>query len=189
MLRIRSLLPATLLLILTAGVLLIAPAGSSTWTSVSAQAAPKAAPGDRFYLKIDGVQGESTETDHVGDLMVRSFTWRESRTTDSSSKVQTKDFQVTMAFDTSSPHLAHKTAVRDRIAKAVLYARTPLGQDYLKWTMTEVILTSFQVDGTAGQGKPLVTFAMNVGKMDVEDRAQLNNRGLSPAVKDGWATK
>jgi len=187
-LRIRSLTSAAILLTLLMGVFLIAPSGPESWTSVSAQAAPRTAPGDRFYVNIDGVEGESTEAGHVGDLVVRSFTWSESRT-DVSSKVQTKDFQTVMAFDKSSPLLMRKTAVRDRLAKATLTARNPLGQDYLKWTLADVILTSFQVDGTAGQGKPLVTFTMNVGTMNVEYRPQLNNGGLGPAVKAGWEAR
>lgn len=164
-------------------------AGSSSWTMVSAQTAPKIAPGDHFFLSMDGVAGEATETGHSGDLAVRSFAWGESRTTDSSSRVQTRDFQITMALDKSSPILMRKTAVRERIAKATLVARNPLGQDYLKWTLTDVILTSFQVDGAAGQGKPVVTFAMNAGKMDVEYRPQLYNGGLGQAVKAGWEAK
>ncbi|NOS68230.1 MAG: type VI secretion system tube protein Hcp [Candidatus Peribacteraceae bacterium] len=188
MLRIRSIVPAALLLFMTAGVLMMVPADSS-WQHVSAQAAPKTAPGDRFFLKIDGVSGEATESDHVGDLALRSFVWSESRTTDSSSKVQTKDFRAVMALDASSPLLMRKTAVRERIAKATLAVRNSLGQDYLKWTMTDVILTSFQVEGTSGQGKPVATFDMNVGKMDLEYRPQLYNGGLGPAVKTGWEAR
>lgn len=187
--RIRSLTFAAILLTILMSVLAIAPSGPQSWISVSAQAAPKTADGDRFFLKIDGVDGEATETGHAGDIAARSFTWSESRIADSSSRVQTKDFQITMAFDKSSPLLMRKTAVRERIANAALVARNTLGQDYLKWTLTDVILTSFQVDGTTGHGKPIVTFAMSVGKMDVEYRPQLYNGGLGPAVKAGWEAK
>ena len=188
MLRFRSIVPAALLLLFIAGMFAVAPAASPAWLRVSAQSAPKAAPGDRFFLKIDGIVGEVTEADHVGDLALRSFTWSAFRT-DTSAKVQTKDFHAVMAFDTASPLLMRKTAIRERIAKAVLTARNPLGQDYLKWTMTDVILTSVQLDGTAGQGKPLVTFDMNVAKIDVEYRPQFTNGGLGPAAKTGWETR
>lgn len=187
--QIRSLTFAAILLAALMGVFLVTPSREQSWIRVSAQTAPKIPLGDRLFLKIDGVEGETTETGHGGDLMLRSFAWSESRMTDSSSRVQTKDFQITMALDKSSPVLMRKTAVRERIAKATLVARNPLGQDYLKWTLTDVILTSFQMDGAVGQGKPLVTFAMNAGKMDVEYRPQLYNGGLGPAVKAGWEAK
>lgn len=180
---------AAILLSMLMVVFLASVAGEHSWTPASAQTAPKTAPGDHFFLSVDGVAGEATETGHSGDLAVRSFAWGESRTTDSSSRVQTRDFQITMALDKSSPLLMRKAAVRERIAKATLVARNPLRQDYLRWTLTDVILTSFQVDGTAGQGKPVVTFAMNIGKMDVEYRPQLYNGGLGPAVKAGWEAR
>lgn len=162
----------------------MSPAGSS-WQHVSAQAAPKAAPSDRLYLKLDGVDGEATEIDHAGDLLLRSFTWSESRPVDAG-KLVTKDFRGVMTFDKSSPTLMRKAALRERIAKATLAIRTPLGQDYLRWTMTDILVTSVQVDGTAGQGKPVVTFELNAAKIDLEYRPLLFNGGLGPAVKTGW---
>ena len=41
-------------------------------------------------------------------------------------------------------------------------------------------------DGTAGQGKPIVSLDMAVNKIDVEYRPQLYSGGLGPAVKGGW---
>lgn len=186
-LRIRALLPAALLLMMTAGVLLIVPE-ETPWQHVSAEAPPKTAPGDRFFLKLDGIEGEATETGHNGELALRSFSWSQTRT-DVSVKVQAKDFHAVMAFDTSSPALLRKNAVRERSAKAVLFVRNAIGQDYLKWTMSDVIVAMVQVEGTAGAGKPLVTFDLNVGKIDLEYRPQLYNGGLGPAVKAGWEAR
>ena len=185
-LRFRRAAVVIIALGVTAGLFLVPMTPS--WEHVSAQTAPRTAPGDRFFLKIDGLAGEVTEADHVGELALRSFTWSASRT-DTSTKVQTKDFHSVMAFDAASPLLMRKTAIRERIAKAVLTVRNPLGQDYLKWTMSDVILTSVQMEGTAGQGKPLVTFDMNVAKIDVEYRPQFTNGGLGPSAKTGWEAR
>ena len=173
----------------TAAVLFMAPAGPAAWTHADAQTLPKPSGGDRIFLKIDGVEGEATESDHVGDLNVRSFNWGESRAIDSSAKAQIKDFHVVTALDKASPLLMRKTAVRDRISKAVLTIRNSLGQDYTKWTLGDIVVTGLQIEGTAGQGKPEVSFDLNFSKIDAEYRAQLYNGGLSPAVKASWDAK
>ena len=183
MLRIRFIVPSVLLLTLLAGFLMLPQRDSGAW--IAAAQGVTAAPGSQFFLKIDGVEGEATG----GELALRSFTWSQTKSLDTSSRVQTKDFHAVMAFDKSSPLLMRKTAVRERIAKAVLTARNASGQDYLKWTMTDVILTGFQVEGTSGPGKPMASFDMNVAKMDLEYRPQLYNGGLGPAVKTGWEAK
>ena len=188
MLRIRLIAPAAILSALLAGFLLFSPRDAGEWATASAQGASPS-PGSQFFLKIDGVDGEATETDHGGELALRSFSWSETKNLDTSSRVQTKDFHASMAFEKSSPVLMRKTAVRERIAKAVLTARNGNGQDYLKWTMTDVILTGFQVEGTWGTGRPTASFDMNVGKMDLEYRPQLYNGGLGPATKTGWEAK
>ena len=190
MLRIRSLLPASVLLVTAAAVIFVAPVGSSSsWTAVSAQAAPKTALGDRLFLKLDGIDGEATETDHSGELAVQSFSWSESRTADTSVRPQVKDFHIVMRADKAAPILMKKSATRGIIGKAVLSVRNSLGQDYMKWTIGDAYVSSFQIEETTGQTKPQVTFDLAVSRIDVEYRPQLFTGGLGPAVKAGWDAK
>ncbi len=184
--RFSSSLFASLLITATIGLLVTAPAGSPSWTNVSAQNAPRPAAGDRLFLKIDGVEGEAAEADHAGDVVLQSFNWSQTRGTDSSSKVQMKEFRVTMWADKAMPILMRKTAARERIAKVTLAVRNQLGQDYVKWTLSDAFITAFSIEDTAGNPRPKVTLDFTSPKIDVEYRAQLNTGGLGPAVKAGW---
>ena len=100
-----------------------------------------------------------------------------------------KEFHVVMHADKAAPVLMRKAAARETISKAVLSIRNSLGQDYMKWTVGNAFVTSFQIEEAAGQSKPLVTFDLTFNRIDVEYRAQLYNGGLSPAVKSGWDAK
>ena len=189
MFRFRSIISACLFLAITVGVVMMSPVSAPSWTHVLAETAPRPVQGDRLFLKIDGVDGEATETDHVGDLAVQSFAWSESRSTDSSAKAQIKDFHIVTALDKSSPLLMRKSVARERIAKVTLTVRNSVGQDYSKWTLGDVFVTSFAIEDTWGQSKPKVTFDLNFGKIDAEYRPQLYTGGLGPAVKAGWDAK
>lgn len=182
----RALVPAALvLLLLLGGVLLITSGMPSSWTALTAQPAP----GDRLYLKLDGITGEARDTDHSGELSIQSFTWTMTRSTDSSVKPQMKEFRVVMHADTATPVLLRKSAARERIAKAVVSVRNSWGQDYMLWTLSDAFITSFQVEEIAGQSKPQVTFDLLSTKIDTEYRTPLSNGALGPAVKAGWDAK
>lgn len=187
--RFPLLMITTLVLGIAAGVFLASPTDSPSWIHVSAQAAGLPTPSDRILLKIDNVLGEVTDPDHTADLSIKTFSWGETRDTSLSQKAVLKPFRFTMNVDRAAPLLMKMAAARDPIAYAVLTVRNSLGQDYMKWTISNVFVTSFQIDETAGQGKPTVTFDLAFGKVDVEYRPQLQNGGLGAAVKGGWDTK
>lgn len=181
---------AIVALVLTiAGTFLTGPVSPFAWTPVSAQTAPRPSVSDRIFLKIDGIEGESTENDHAGDLQVQSFSWGISRSTDTSAPATVKDMHIVMAMDKASPLLLRKAGIGERIAKATLNVRNSLGQDYTKWTMSDIVLTGFQAEGTIGHGKPMISFDMHVNKVDIEYRPQLYSGGLGPAVRGGWEAK
>ncbi len=158
--------------------------GARSGGSAIAQTAPRPA-GDRIFLKLEGIDGEVMETDHLGELSLQSFSWGIS----GSSAPGMKDLHVVMKADKAFPAVMRKAATGERIARAWLSMRNPIGQDYLKWSFGDLVVTSFQMDGAAGQGKPLVSFDLKFSKADVEYRAQLNNGGLGPAAKTSVENK
>lgn len=179
---------AALLVVITAAVLVMVPMAPSSWTSVSAQTVPRIVPGDRLFLKLEGIDGEVTETGHTGELALRTFSLALDRPSDSS-KAQMTSFHVTMGADKASPLLMRKTVTRELVPKVVLVMRNALGQDYMKWTLANAVVTSFKVNGTAGEIKPELSFDLQSSKIDVEYRPQLNSGGLGPAVKGAWDGK
>ncbi len=145
-------------------------------------------PGDRLFLKLEGIEGEVTETGHTGELALRSFSLALDRPSDSS-KAHLTSFHVVMGADKATPLLMRKTVTREQISKVVLVMRNALGQDYMKWTLTDTIVTAFKVNGNAGQIKPELSFDLESNKVDVEYRPQLYSGGLGPAVKGAWDGK
>lgn len=186
-LRLPSAALATLLLTLSAGLFSLVPGPSLSWQHVSAENIPKFAPSDRLLLKLDGIDGEVTDADHKNELALKSFTWTQTHPDDSSSAVSLKPFHFVMHTDRSMPLIVRKEALHEAIAKAVLTVRSSIGQDYMKWTLTNAHVTAFQITEAVGQVKAEVSFDLTFDRVDIEYRAQLYNGGLGTAVKGGWA--
>ena len=62
------------------------------------------------FLKIDGIQGESTDPKHNDEIMVLSWSWSETQAVAAAppggtGKVSMQDFHFSKAVDTASPKL------------------------------------------------------------------------------------
>lgn len=113
-----------------------------------------------YFLKIDGVSGESTDEQHKGEIEVGSFSWGVSQTAlraaaGGAGKVQFQDFTFTSLVSTASPSLFLKSATGAYIKYAILTARKAGGeqpQEFLKITLSDVLVSSYQTSGEAGPG-------------------------------------
>jgi type VI secretion system secreted protein Hcp len=63
-----------------------------------------------YFLKIDGIQGESQDKTHKNEIQLNSFSWGASNMGTSATgggagagKVQFSDFSITKSVDTASP--------------------------------------------------------------------------------------
>ncbi len=110
---------------------------------------PTAAAAD-FLLEIDGIDGESTVTDHKGAIELNSFSWglanRESSVLVEVvvQEVSLQDFHFTSNAGAASPLLFTSTAAGEHIAKAVLTVRKSGSdpQGYIKYKLQDVIVSS-----------------------------------------------
>ena len=88
------------------------------------------------FLKIDGIQGESTDAKHKGEIMVLCWSWSETQAMSpaaagGTSKVSMQDFHFSKAVDTASPKLMLACPSGQHIKDAVLSCRkTAVGQDF-----------------------------------------------------------
>lgn len=165
---------------------------TAVWSAVSPTAArlraqvPASATGDQYFLKIDGVTGESTTADHLGEIPVRSARWNQTRTLDTSAKVTPQPITITILADSTAPQLLHRAARRER-GKATLTARNSLGQDYLTWTFTDAAIVGydFAVDPVASS-RSWLTLQLAFSTVSADSRKQLPSGGLSPVVRGTW---
>src|SRR5438094_711398 len=110
-----------------------------------------------YFLKIDGISGESTDDKHKGEIEVASFSWGVRQTTARATggagagKATFQDFQFTKVSDKASPALFQKCATGEHIKQAVLTARKAgeTQQEFLKVTLSDLLVSSYQSGGTA----------------------------------------
>ena len=127
--------------------------------------------GGSTFLKIDGIEGESTTKDHKGEISIDSFSVSAQGAQGAGSqssgagagKVSIQSFSITKTLDKSSPLLFQAAATGRHLKDAVLSFAHKAGgkeQTYLKFDFQNVLISSVQ-DGSSGGGQPTeqVTFA------------------------------
>ena len=111
------------------------------------------------HIKFDGVEGESTNRDHKGEIDVLSWSWGLSAEPSGGAgggagKASAQDLSFIHLYDKASPGLA-KAAASGRAIKQVTLAARRAGEgqkDFLKITMKEVFITAVQPSSSEGQG-------------------------------------
>src|SRR5580765_2343602 len=117
-----------------------------------------------YFLKIDGIQGESKAGKHKDEIDIESFSWGETQSGTfaiggggGSGKVSMQDFHFTMPVNKASPALFLACAQGDHIKNAILTCRKAGRdqQEFLKVTMNDVLVSSFQIGGAEGVVRPI----------------------------------
>jgi type VI secretion system secreted protein Hcp len=106
-------------------------------------------------------------------------------------KVDMSDLTVVAHFSKASPQLLLACASGKHFKTAVLSARKAgKGQaDYLTFSLTDVLVSSYQVAGTADTSVPTDSVGLSFGKIQVEYKEQKADGSLGNAVKVGWDRK
>jgi type VI secretion system secreted protein Hcp len=143
-----------------------------------------------YFLKIDGIPGESANEDHRAEIDVLSWSWGESqpglRNTATASggggggagKVSMQDFHFTMKVNKATPKLMLACAKGEIIPSATLTLRRasadPGGESfpYLKVTFTDLLISSYQTGGSAGDVIPTDQISFNFTKIEMQYTVQ-----------------
>jgi type VI secretion system secreted protein Hcp len=152
-----------------------------------------------YYLKIDGIEGESTDSKHKNEIDVESWSWGETQTGTHSSgsgggagKVSMQDFHFVTKYNKSSPKLFLACASGQHIKNAVLTCRKAGGdqEEYLKVTMSDLLVSSYQTGGSSGGDiVPTDQYSLNYSKIEFEYKEQKPDGTLGGAIKAGWSVK
>jgi type VI secretion system secreted protein Hcp len=119
------------------------------------------------FLKIDGIDGESTDKQHAGDIELDSFALSAQGNIGSSSsgagagKSSIQTFSITKTIDKSSPLLLQAAGEGKVFKEAeLLFARKAGGkqQNFLKIDFTNVLISSFADGSTNNKPTEQVTF-------------------------------
>jgi len=149
-----------------------------------------------FFLKLEGVDGESEDAKHKGEMQLESWSWGETNrgTMDyggggGAGKVSMQDFTFVKKIDKGSPKLVEKCASGEHIQKATLIARKAgkEQQEYLKIEFTDCLVSSYQTGGS--DVVPLDTISLNFAKIVLEYKEQKKDGTLGGGIKGGWDVK
>ena len=143
-----------------------------------------------FFLKIDGIPGESQNPRHQGEIEVESFSWSESHlaSVGGTGKVHMQDLHITKPIDKASPLLMLACASGRHFTSAVLTAQRPGTQplDYLTISLGGVMANSYQTGAPAGQAVPTDQVSFSFRQIVIVYRSQRPDGSLDTPVTAGW---
>jgi type VI secretion system secreted protein Hcp len=150
-----------------------------------------------YFLKLDGVPGESVDAKHKGEIDVVAFSWGVSQAGSAApgggggaGKAIFDDLLVVARTSKASPKLWLACANGQHLKTAVLTCRkagkTPV--EFLKITLSDVTITSYEIDGS-DEELPLDQVALGFAKVETVYTAVDATGKAQPPVKTGWDVK
>jgi type VI secretion system secreted protein Hcp len=146
-----------------------------------------------YHLKIDGVEGESADADHKGEIIVTSWSWGLSNAVNVSGggmgvgKPNFQDVHFNHLFDKASPNLAKNCAAGKHFPSIKFTARKQGdgAKDYFVMTLKEAYITSVAPSGSSGS-EITESFSIAYKDIEIEYKPQDGKGGLGGAVKFGY---
>lgn len=152
-----------------------------------------------YFLKLDGIDGESQDDKHKKEIDLESWSWGEAQSGTSVSgggggggKVQMQDLHFVMRINSASPKLMLACAGGDHIKKAVLTCRKAGKdqQEYLKITLSDFLVSSYHTGGSgSSEVVPVDQISLNFSKIEFEYKEQKPDGTLGGSTKTGWDVK
>lgn len=148
----------------------------------------------RWFLKIDGIVGQSVDVAHKNEIDVLSWSWGVARDDDTAStgRVASKpgfgDFRFVANLSTASPVLfaSCATGARHKFAElsGVRAAGSGTPREFLRYKLSDVIVSSIQL--SAADDLPIEEISLNYAKIEVVYTPQDAKGAAGPAVKAGF---
>ena len=152
-----------------------------------------------YFLKIDGVDGESLDDKHKGSIELESFSWGATQKVVGggggmgAGKVSIQDFHFVKKIDKASPKLFLACCTGQHFSKVTLTARKAGKgqQEYLKVVLTDVMVSGFQTAGSGAGENPVPNdqVTLNFAKFNFDYSPQKADGSLDGAVKVGYDLK
>lgn len=134
-------------------------------------AAPAAIAAVDMFLKLDGIDGESADKAHKGEIDVLAWSWGASANAsargNSAGCVNVQDISFTKFVDKASPKLMEKIATGRVIPKAKLTVRKAgdSASEYIVLEMSNLFVTSISMGGSGGEDRLTENVSMNFASM------------------------
>jgi len=148
-----------------------------------------------IFIKIGDLKGESIDDKHKDEIQVLAWSWGMSQSgathmgpSGGSGKASFQDLSITHYIDKCSPNLMLACANGKHFSEALLTVRKagekPL--EYLKITMTDLIVTSVTTGGSGGEDRLTENVSLNFAKFKVEYTPQKKDGSGDAPITIGW---
>jgi type VI secretion system secreted protein Hcp len=152
-----------------------------------------------YFLKIEGIDGESGDAKHKGAIEVTSWYWGAAQVGSHASgggggagKASLHDFHFVMPVNTATVKLMLACVTGDHIKKAVLTCRKAGGkqEEFFEIVMSDLLVSSYQ---TGAHGRSTVVpedqISLNFSKIEFQYKMQKPDGSLGAPIKGGWDVK
>jgi type VI secretion system secreted protein Hcp len=147
-----------------------------------------------YFLKLDGIDGESTDDKHKGQIEIESFSWGLSNSGSMAAtggagagKVKFNEFTIKKTTDKSSPKLMQAAASGEHLRSLDLTLRKAGGtqMDYYVVHLEDVLVSSYSTSGSSGEA-PTESIAFNYQKIMFEYTPTNADGTAGEAIKASW---
>jgi type VI secretion system secreted protein Hcp len=148
-----------------------------------------------YFLKISGIDGESQDDKHKGEIDVLSFSWGISNSGNAKAhgsgggsgagRANIQDFSIVKFLDTASPQLFEAACTGDHFPEATFtIARGgDVPQDFYKIKLTDVLIALVQPAGSAGADSfPMEQVSFSFGSALISSFSQDPKGGIGKEV-------
>ncbi|MFZ1872976.1 MAG: type VI secretion system tube protein Hcp [Chania sp.] len=161
-----------------------------------------------YFLKIEGVEGESPDQNYAGWIQLQAWQWSEENagrwgfgSGGGSGKVEMKDFEFSMVSNKASPKLFRMCATGEHIPNAKLVCRKSGNgqQDFMTVSFENCLVSAFKTVGNMplmASGTqhidtvlPTDLISLNFARIYVEYKEQKNDGSMGAALKTGYDLK
>jgi type VI secretion system secreted protein Hcp len=137
-----------------------------------------------YFLKLDGIQGESQDEKHKNEIQVLSWSWGAANVSSVSGtggsgagKVDLSDFNMMLNFDKATPKFFKTICKGTHIATGEFNAvkSGTDGKPYLKVDFKEIFITSLQMSAAGEVPAVSLSFTYNEIKIDYSMQDEKGN--------------
>ncbi len=151
-----------------------------------------------MFLKVDGVTGESNDSNHKNWTDIHSFSWQASQPGNmavggggGAGKVNFGDLEIIALIDKSTPAILKYCASGKHVNSVELSVCKAGGSqtEYTRITLTDVLVTSVRYTGARSEDSLGVAYSFQAAKVKQQYWQQSESGGKGAEVSAGWNIK
>jgi type VI secretion system secreted protein Hcp len=127
-----------------------------------------------MFLKLDGINGESRDAKHRGEIELLSFSWgvvntgRACSAAGGAGKVNVSDLSIMKKIDSATPQLMEHCVTGKHIQNGLITVRKAGEKpvEYLKIKLEDILVSSSQ-SGAGGATEPVESVSLNFTRFEV----------------------